>query len=170
MSITPRILGLIIPLLLIGCTKWGPDKKGSRAVDLYLDVQETTPQGTIPSGTVCRVDQRVSGGKVDAFHKIECQNGQSGYLKLGDDEEVFEPKHQPRRADWGPDKKASRAVDLYPEIQELTTQGIILSGAICRIDQRFSSGRAFIFHKIECQNGQSGYLLVGDEQAFEPTH
>jgi hypothetical protein len=94
MRIKPLILGLVIPLLLIGCTKWGSYKKASRAVDLYADVQETTPQGTIPSGTVCRIDQRLSGGKVYTFHKIECQNGQSGYLITGlGDQQAFEPTH-----------------------------------------------------------------------------
>jgi hypothetical protein len=94
MRITPRMLGLVIPLLLIGCTKWGPDKKASRAVDLYSDVQDVFAQNTIPSGTVCRIDQRLSAGKVFGFHKIECQNGQSGYLILGEgDEEAFESTH-----------------------------------------------------------------------------
>ena len=170
MSITPRILGLVIPLLLIGCTEWGPDKKASRTVDLYSDVQEVTPQGTIPIGTICRIDQRESGGKVYSFHKIECQNGQSGYLMMGGDEEAFEPKHQPRRADWGPDKKASRAVDLYPDLQRTAMPDTIPSGTICRIDWRFSASKIYISHQIDCQNGQSGYLMMGDEQAFEPTH
>lgn len=93
MRITPRILGLVIPLLLIGCTKWGPDQKASRAVELYSDVQRSAIPGTIPSGTICRIDQRLSAGKVYGFHKIECQNGQSGYLMLGDDEEAFESTH-----------------------------------------------------------------------------
>ena len=169
MRITPQILGLVIPLLLIGCTKWGPDQKASRAVDLYADVQETTPQGTIPSGTVCRIDQRVSGGKVDAFHKIECQNGQSGYLKLGDDEEAFDPEYQQRKADGRPDKKASRSVDLYPDIERTAMPDTIPSGTICRIDRRSSMRKIYFFHKIECQNGQSGYLLTEDKQAFEPS-
>jgi hypothetical protein len=94
MRITPRMLGLVIPLLLIACTKWGPYKKASRAVDLYSDVQDIGTENTIPSGAVCRIDQRLSAGKVFGFHKIECQNGQSGYLILGlGDEESFEPMH-----------------------------------------------------------------------------
>jgi hypothetical protein len=170
MRITPRIFVLVISLLLIGCTKWGPDQKASRAVDLYAGVQEVTPQGTIPSGTICRIDQRISAGKVYGFHKIECQNGQSGYLMIGDAKEVFEHKHQPQRADWGPDKKASRAVDLYLDLQRTAMPDIIPSGTICRIDWTFSTGKMFVFHKIECQNGQSGYLMTGDEKTFEPTH
>jgi hypothetical protein len=93
MRITPRILVLAIPLLLIGCTKWGPDKKASRAVDLYADVQRATIPDTIPSGTICRIDQRLSMGKIYGFHKIECQNGQSGYLMIGDTKEVFPATH-----------------------------------------------------------------------------
>jgi hypothetical protein len=91
MHITLRILGLVIPLLLIGCTKWGPDKKASRAVDLYSDVQRTAVPDTIPSGTICRINQRLSAGKIYGFHKIKCQSGQSGYLMLGDEEQAFEP-------------------------------------------------------------------------------
>ena len=92
MSITPRILGLIIPLLLVGCPKWGADKKASYAVDIYADVQQIGTDVTIPSGTVCRIDQRLSAGKVFGFHKIECQNGQLGYL-LREDQQAFEPAH-----------------------------------------------------------------------------
>lgn len=170
MRITPRILGLVIPLLLIGCAKWGPDKKAGRPVTLYADVEMLGSDDIIPSGTICQIDQRLSMGKVYGFHKIKCQNGQSGYLRMGNDEEAFEPKHQPRRADWGSDKKASHTVDLYSDLQRTAMPDTIPSGTICRIDWRFSAGKIYIFHQIECQNGQSGYLMMGDEQAFEPTH
>lgn len=93
MRIMPWILGLVIPLLLIGCTKWGPYKKAGRAVTLYADVEMRGRDDTIPSGTICRIDQRESSGKIYGFHKIECQNGQSGYLMMGGDRDVeaFEP-------------------------------------------------------------------------------
>jgi hypothetical protein len=161
MRITSRILGLVIPLLLIGCTKWGPDKKASRAVDLYSDVQQIGTEDTIPSGTICRIDQRLSMGKIYGFHKIECQNGQVGYLMLGDDEEAFEANYQ---------AKASSSVDLYSDLEGTAMPDAIPSGTICRIDRRLSMGKVFTFHRIECQNGQSGYLPEGDERAFEPTH
>lgn len=94
MRVLLRILGLTIPLFLIGCTKWGPDKMANRAVTLYADV-ELSIQGVIPNGTICRIDQRFSMGKIYSFHKIDCENGQSGYLRLGGDrdEEAFEPVH-----------------------------------------------------------------------------
>lgn len=98
MNITLRILGLIIPLLLISCAKWGPDKIASRKVDLYSNVQEFATLDFIAKGTVCRIDQRLSMGKIYGFHKIECQNGQSGYLMLGGigetDEQAFDPIYQ----------------------------------------------------------------------------
>jgi hypothetical protein len=75
---------------MISCTDFGPDKKAGRAVKLYADVQKSTLPETIPSGTVCRIDRRLSAGKIYGFHKIKCHNGQSGYLMLGE-EEVFEP-------------------------------------------------------------------------------
>jgi hypothetical protein len=94
MRVALRILGLVIPLLLIGCTKWGAYKKAGRVVDLHSSVQSTAALDSIASGTVCRIDQRLSIGKVFGFHKIECKNGQSGYLILGDhDEDAFEPMH-----------------------------------------------------------------------------
>ncbi len=93
MRIAPQLLGLIIPLSLIGCTEWGPEKMASRAVDLYTNVQQTATLDSIASGTVCRIDHRLSAGKVYGFHKIECKNGQSGYLMLGglrgSDEQAF---------------------------------------------------------------------------------
>jgi hypothetical protein len=168
MRITPRILALAIPLLLIGCAKWGRDKAASRAVDLYPDVQEVFTQDTIPSGTVCRIDQRLSAGKVFGFHKIECQNGQSGYLMLGGDEAAFDPEYQHRNET--PNKKASRSVALYPDIERTAMPDTIPSGTICRINRRSSMRKIYFFHKIECQNGQSGYLLREDQQAFLPTH
>lgn len=91
MTVAHRVLILGISLLLIGCAKWGPDKMASRAVTLYSDV-DLNILGIIPNGTTCRIDQRLSMGKIYGFHKIKCQNGQIGYLRLGADrdEEAFE--------------------------------------------------------------------------------
>jgi hypothetical protein len=83
MGALSRVLGLIIPLLLIACTEWGPDKKARRAMTLYADVALTL-QGTIPRGAICQIEQRLSMGEIYGFHKVDCQNGQSGYIKIGD--------------------------------------------------------------------------------------
>jgi hypothetical protein len=93
MPITARILILAISLLLISCTEWGPAKKASRPVDLFSDVQESGTENTIPINTLCKIDQRISVGKVYGFHKIECRNGQFGYVMIGDANQAFTPTH-----------------------------------------------------------------------------
>jgi hypothetical protein len=158
MCITPR---MAISLLLIGCTKWGPYTKASRTVDIYFDVQDTVAQGSIPKGAICRIDERLSAGKVYGFHKIECINGQSGYLMLGEDESAFDPRIE-YRPTWGADKKAIRPVDLYPDVQETARPDTIQIGIICRIENKLSPGKTSRFNNIECQNGQSGYVEFGD--------
>lgn len=169
MRITPRILVLAIFLLLISCTKWGSNKKASRDVDIYSDV-EMWYRGTIRNGSVCRIDQRISDGKVYGFHKIECKNGQSGYLMLGDDQGAFDPRIE-RRPRWGADKRPIRPVDLYSDAQETARSGTVPIGTICRIDGKSSAGKLLTYNKIECQNGQSGYVEFGEGwKAFEFTH
>lgn len=92
MTVVYRVLILGISLLLIGCAKWGPYKKTVREVTLYADVQQGGIDKIVSTGTICRIDARLSMGKVYGFHKTECKNGQTGYLMIGGDrdEEAFE--------------------------------------------------------------------------------
>lgn len=77
-----RILGLTASLLFIGCTDWSGRQQAVREVDLYGDV-ELMLKGTIPRGTVCRYDRIYTGGKVYGLNKIECEDGQFGFVIIG---------------------------------------------------------------------------------------
>jgi hypothetical protein len=94
MNIKFSALGITIAPLLTGCPNWGQPQQAAHPITLYADV-ELTEKDIIAIGEICQIDQKMSGGKIYAFHKIECQNGKSGYVFIGGiegrDERAFEP-------------------------------------------------------------------------------
>jgi hypothetical protein len=96
-NLLPRILVLLATLLLVSCTDWSKPKRATQAVTLYEDV-ELTEKGIIPAGSICQIDENLSVGKIYAFHKIKCADGQSGYIfrggMQGRDENAFQPTNK----------------------------------------------------------------------------
>lgn len=159
MQIAPSRLLLPVLLAMSGCHQWGAPQELTASVALYADVQALHTDVSIVEGTLCQIDQRLSAGKVDGYHQIRCENGQSGYIHIADKSQF--------NSVIGPPQTVPHGVPVYADVEKLYSYVLIEEATLCQIDQRRFAGK---FYQIQCHNGQSGYITESDKKRFDSVY
>jgi hypothetical protein len=158
MRITLSAWHWVFILGLAGCDQWAAPQVISHPLQLYEDDNVMADNGVIAAGEICQIDQSLSGCKVYCSHKIQCCNGQAGYISI-------DAKARIDSLQRAAPQVIPHPLPLYG--QSISAQEEIAEGTLCQISDDRLFGQSDVFHQIKCENGQVGYIRHKDKRRFD---